>query len=160
MKLRRPDTRHWLDKGRYCYPLSIAVCLAAYYLLVGCSAMPPKEINVIWNTPCTKGPDMKRIKFVDTNTPLLACIGAAPPGDATRLTIMAILGFPIAGCALVDANRDYAEIYAILTPSVYQSLAGITTVVGSGEDYVQHEVEHVFGHGHPSLLWFLDSCNE
>lgn len=28
-----PDTRYWLDKGRYCYPLCIAVGLLVWYAL-------------------------------------------------------------------------------------------------------------------------------
>jgi hypothetical protein len=28
------DDRHWLDKARYNIPLSIAVCLLLYYLVI------------------------------------------------------------------------------------------------------------------------------
>src|SRR6187399_2249084 len=100
---RIPDTRHWLDKGRYAYPLYFAIGVLLWYTLVGCSTNPPRDILVAWDTPpCSDKPQTRRVGFIDTMAPTLACAQAGTAIDTARIVVLALIGMPVVACAVTS----------------------------------------------------------
>lgn len=159
---RHHDTRHWLDKGRYAYPFFILIGVVIWYALAGCaSPLPPREVYVAWSTPCSRGPDVRRVRFVDTAAPVLACVQASTGIDAAQMILLSLMGFPPAACAMTVYGRpgtvDTAVIYAPISPSPAQIAMAIGTL-RPPEEIVTHELQHVFGSDHPALLPDAKGC--
>src|SRR5208282_1021688 len=134
------------------------VLIAAALALSACSSLPPKEYTVVWHTECSHGTQAVRIKFIDTNQPVIDCIKHAHPASAAFMTVMTLLGAPPGACA-IGLPLNYMEIYAPMSPGaamVFNTIGSLTTP----EDVVEHELRHAFGSDHPLLLSFIETCQD
>ena len=154
----KQDTRPWIDKGRYCYPLCIAVGLAFWYLLSGCQTLPPKDVYVVWK-PCDSPVQTVRVRFVDTVFPPLACVQRSlevgNKGDAIVWSMLTLIGMPPAACTLYAPG--YAEIYAPISPGPTQLFNLMATVGMTPNDILIHELGHAFGQEHATLTQ-MEGC--
>jgi hypothetical protein len=139
--------------------LSLLLCL------VGCatSSQPPKDVYVSWSTPCSDGPQVYRVKFVDTQVPLLACVQRSietdQKGTAGKLVLLTLMGFPASACTISWPGTGYAELYAPISPTPAQVLIAVNTLMPP-QDLLHHELEHVFGEDHVTALPILGRCRE
>lgn len=128
--------------------------------LSACAPMPAKDVYISWSTVCSNGPQVHRVRIVDTPSPVVDCIKAAPAEDAARWTLLTLLGVPPAACTIVWSNGNgsvnHAEMYAALTPPVAAGLAWIGTLQ-TPEQITIHELEHLYGSRHV-LFPFVDRC--
>jgi len=118
--------------------------LLAVFLLAGCTSIAPREAYVAWKDgPCPDGgPQVELVRIVDSPTPTLDCIRAAPPAAAGEIVMLTLIGVPVMACVYdhtVYVNMNMARI---------------------SDEMLQHELEHEFGMIHPSLLPLAQSCRE
>ena len=118
--------------------------LLAVFLLAGCTSIAPREAYVAWKDgPCPDGgPQVELVRIVDSPTPTLDCIRAAPPAAAGEIVMLTLIGVPVMAC-------------------VYDHTVYVNMNMGRiSEEMVEHELEHEFGMIHPSLLPLAQSCRE
>jgi hypothetical protein len=133
-----------------------AASLVASLLLLSCATpAPPKTLYVQWDKPpCTAGgSELRRVQFVDTWTPTLACVQASSREDAARLVLLTLIGMPVMACAVTEFGEwagertEFTTIYAPISPSLTQVLT-TTLTFASPNAVLEHELEHAYGLEH------------
>jgi len=117
-------------------------CACSILLLCSCSSIPDREAYVQWKDgPCPDGgPQVELVRIVDSPTPTLDCIRAAPPAAAGEIVMLTLIGVPVMAC-------------------VYDHTVYVNMNLGRvSDEMLQHELEHEFGMIHPSLLPIAQSC--
>src|SRR5208283_1934548 len=112
--------------------------------LFGCTSIQPRDAYVQWvHGPCPDGgPQVELVRIVDSPTPTLDCIRAAPPAAAGEIVMLTLIGVPVMAC-------------------VYDHTVYVNMNLGRASDeMLQHELGHEFGMIHPSLLPLAQSCRE
>jgi len=112
--------------------------------LCACTSIAPREGYMAWSTPCSDGLTVNRVRFIDSPTPTLDCIRAAPPADAARMVFWTLMGFPPMACIITMPGS--ATVY------VNMNMGRIS------DEQVQHELEHQWGMQHPETLPFVHNC--
>ncbi len=125
-------------------------------LLAGCASVPSREVYVAWQPPCASIPDVRRVRFVDTAAPTLACIQAATGELKAQWVLLTLLGMPVSACTVTIGNT--ATIYAAISPSPSQVAIALATM-RPPDELVQHELLHAFGAHHPALVADAWSCD-
>jgi hypothetical protein len=127
----------------------------ALCLLAGCTVAPVKEAYVAWNSGCTNGPTVVKVRFVDTPAPVISCLQAAPPAGKGVIVLATLLGAPPWGCMI--AWPDHAEIHATISPGLPQ-LIGFVGTLQTPEQILTHELRMAFGFKEVLPTGWADVC--
>jgi hypothetical protein len=132
----------------------LLLLIAGLLLLLAACATPnaPKTLYVQWDKPpCTEGGiELRRVQFVDTWTPVVACVRASAAPDAARLVLLTLVGMPVMACAVTEygsyagERTEFTTVYAPISPSLTQ-VVSTTLTFASPETVLTHEIEHAFG---------------